>query len=134
LTLFANELRHSLSQASIRVYVREILSLANWISTDAVSRRNQWTLLASPEQVRHLVQEYLTVGARCKVSVRPGTTGLTVTYVERGSGTRVNVRTLLAALKRFYEVLIANRLYPHVNPLLREDSAVILESAGPIGK
>src|SRR5215469_5444602 len=128
LTLFASELRHSLSQASIRVYVREVLLLANWASTDAVSRRNQWTLLASPEQVRHLVGEYLTVGARCKVTVRPDTLALTVIYVERGSGTRVNVRTLLAGLKRFYEVLIANRLYPHPNPLLQEESAVILES------
>src|SRR5438067_275963 len=61
LTLFANELRHSLSQGSIRVYVREVLSLANWASTDALSRRNQWTLLASPERVRHLVREYLTI-------------------------------------------------------------------------
>jgi len=128
LTLFANELRHSLSQASIRVYVREVLSLANWASTDAVSRRNQWNLLASPEQVRHLVREYLSVGAHCKVTVRPDTLGLSVTYVERGSGARINVRTLLAALKRFYEVLIVNRLYGHANPLLREDSAIILES------
>ena len=127
-TLFANELRYSLSSASIRVYVREVLSLANWASTDPVSRRNQWTLLASPEQVRHLVREYLTMGAHCQVTVRPDTLGLAVTYVERGSGTRVNVRTLLAALKRLYEVLIAHRLYPHPNPLLQEESAVIQES------
>jgi integrase len=127
-TLFANELRHSISPASIRVYVREILSLANWASTDPVSRRNRWSLLVSPEHVRQLVQEYLTVGAHCKVTGRPDTLGLTVTYVERGSGTRVNVRTLLAALKRFYEVLIANHLYPHPNPLLQAESAAIQES------
>lgn len=57
LTLFANELRRSLSQASIRVYVREVLSLANWASTDAVSRRNQWTLL---DALRFLLHGSLT--------------------------------------------------------------------------
>jgi len=127
LSLFANELQHSLSQASIRVYVREVLDLANWASIDPVSLRNQWQLLAPPDQVRHLVCEYLTAGAHCKVTLRPDTAGLMVTYVERGTGTRVNVRTLLAALKWFYEVLIAHRLYPHRNPLVQEEAAVILE-------
>jgi integrase len=127
LSLFANELQHSLSPTSIPVYVREILVLANWASTDSVSLRNQWHLLAPPEQVRHLIREYLTAGADCKVSTRPDTAGLMITYVERGSGTRVNVRTLLAALKRFYEVLIARGLYLHQNPLVQEEAAAIQE-------
>ena len=127
LSLFANELQHSLSPASIRVYMREILVLANWASADSVSLRNQWHLLAPPVQVRHLVREYLTAGAHCKLTVRPDTAGLMVTYVERASGTRVNVRTLLAALKRLYEVLITHGVYPHSNPLVQEEAAAILE-------
>ena len=127
LSLFARELQHSLSPASIRVYVRELLVLANWASADPVSLRNQWHLLAPPEQLRHLIREYLTVGADCKVIVRPDTAGLMVTHIERGSGTRVNVRTLLAALKRFYEVLIEHSLYPHPNPLVQEEAAAIQE-------
>ena len=126
LTVFASELRHSLSQASIRVYVREVLALANWASTDSLSLQNRWSLLGSPEEVRHLVREYLTVGAHCKVTVRPDSLGLAVTYVERGRGTRINVRTLLAALKQFYEILIARHVYPHANPLLQEQAASIL--------
>ena len=49
LTVFASELRHSLSQVSIRVYVREVLALANWASTDSVSLGNRWSLLGSPD-------------------------------------------------------------------------------------
>ena len=77
--------------------------------------------------MRHLVREYLTEGARCKVTVRPDTAGLMVTYLERASGSRVNVRTLLAALKRLYEVLITHGVYPHSNPLVQEEAAAIQE-------
>jgi len=128
LSLFAKELQHSLSPACIRVYVREVLALANWASTDLVSLRSQWHLHAPPAQVRHLIREYLTLGADCKVIVRPDTAGLMITHVDRGSGTRVNVRTLLAALKRFYEVLIAHGLYRHPNPLVQEEAAAIQDS------
>jgi hypothetical protein len=39
------------------------------------------------------------------------------------SATRINIRVLLTALKRFYEQLILRHAYCHANPLIHESSA-----------
>ena len=36
LTLFAHDLEKSLSESSVPLYIREIISIANWASTDRV--------------------------------------------------------------------------------------------------
>ena len=122
LTRFANELPRSLSGESVRAYMREVVALANWALMDQVAIANEWTLHGPPASVRNLIREYLCVGARCKITIRPDTLGLTVAHVEKAGDTRVNVRTLLAALKRFYELLISQSLYPHQNPLIHQDA------------
>jgi site-specific recombinase XerD len=122
LTKFANELPRSLSGESVRAYLREVIALANWALMDQVALANQWTLHGPPASVRNLIREYLCVGARCKITLRPDVLGLTVAHVEKAGDTRVNVRTLLAALKRFYELLISQSLYAHHNPLIHQDA------------
>ena len=121
LTLFAEDLLKSLSPSSVPIYMREVVSVFNWAGTDKIVAQNQWSLFGSPVEVRNLVHEYLTVGAKCKLRRRPDRLGVKVTYVHPSQDTQINVRIFLAALRRFYEYLIAQRRYRHPNPLVHED-------------
>ena len=123
LTLFAHDQQMSLSESSVPMYLREIILLANWASGDQVALANGWTLFGSPQEVRALLREYLTVGSHCKVTVRADLCGLKVSYINATNGTRVNVRTLLSALKRLYDFLIVTRRYSFANPMIHEDAA-----------
>jgi hypothetical protein len=123
LTLFANEQLKSLSASSVPAYVREIVALLNWAREDQVVLRESWSLTGSPAVVRNLVREYLCVGAKCKVTTRPDTLGLKVTYVKQTDESRINVHILLTALKRFFDLLIEKRIYRFPNPLIHEDAA-----------
>jgi hypothetical protein len=71
LTLFAEDLLKSLSPSSVPIYMREVVSAFNWAVEDKVVVENQWSLFGSPVQVRNVVRQYLTVGARCKLRRRP---------------------------------------------------------------
>jgi hypothetical protein len=123
LTLFADHLQKSMSASSVPQYMRELLVFANWASADLVAAHHKWGLYGRAEEVRELVREYLTVEARCRLTVRPDLAGLRVTYVKATDGTKVNVRTLLAALKRLYDFLATNGRYLDRNPLLHEGAA-----------
>ena len=123
LTLFANEQLKSLSPSSVPFYVREILAFLNWARTDPVVNKEGWNLTGPPAAVRNLICEYLCVGTKCKVTTRPDTLGLKVTYVKQTDETRINVRILLAALRRLFEHLVAKGLYEFSNPLLHEEAA-----------
>ena len=69
----------------------------------------------------NITREYLTVAARCKLTYRADRTGVKVTYVRETQETRINVRILLAALRRFYDDLISPKIYPPPNPLLHAE-------------
>lgn len=125
LTLFANDLLLSLSESSVPIYMREILAMVNWMACDTIVTANGWRLLGSPSEVRSVIRHYLTVIAKCKVMSRPDTFGLKVTYVNQTSGTHIQVRILLAALKRFYDLLISAGEYAYANPLVHEDASRI---------
>lgn len=125
LTLFAHDLQKSLSASSVPLYMREIISIANWASTDRVALVHGWTIFGKPQEVRALVREYLTIGAHCKVTVRADLCGLKVSYINATNGTRVNVRTLLSALKRLYDFLIFTGRYSFPNPMVHEDAAKV---------
>ena len=125
LTLFAHDLKKSLSESSVPLYIREIISIVNWASTDRVASGRGWTIFGKPQDVRALVREYLTMGAHCKVTARADLCGLKVSYVNATNGTRVNVRTLLSALKRLYDFLIVTARYPFPNPMVHEDAAKV---------
>ena len=123
LTLFANEQLKSLSPSSVPLYVREILVLLNWARTDPVVSKEGWNLTGPPAGVRNLIREYLCVGAKCKLTTRPDTLGLKVTYVKQTDETRINVRILLAALRRLFDLLVAKDMYGFPNPLLHGEAA-----------
>jgi hypothetical protein len=91
--------------------MREIISIANWASTDRVGSAHGWAIFGKPQEVRALVREYLTIGAHCKVTVRADLCGLKVSYINATNGARVNVRTLLSGLKRLYDFLIVTGRY-----------------------
>lgn len=123
LTRFAVELLKSLSPSSVPIYMRELIACFDWAESDAIVLRNRWTLLGPPTEVRNVLREYLTVAAKCKLTSRPDRVGLKVTYVCQTSETGINIRILLAALRRLYDHLIAFEGYGHPNPLLQEDMA-----------
>ena len=125
LTLFANDLVKSLSESSVPIYIREILALATWALVDATVVKQGWHLFGPPQEVRNLLREYLTVATQCKLANRADLAGLKVTYVNGTTGTHINVRTLLSALKRLYEFLITSGLYPHRNPMIHEDAGKV---------
>jgi integrase len=126
LTIFANDLRRSLAPGSVRGYIRELLIFANWTLSDSVAALNRWRLYGEPREVRNLLREYLTVVGECRIAQRPDTLGLRVTYVNVTSQTGINVRLLLASLKKLYEILIDRGLYSFANPLIHEDAAQAL--------
>lgn len=126
LTLFADDQMKALSPSSVPVYLREILSFINWSACDPIVTGNRWSLFGSPDEVRNVIRQYLTVAARCKVVVRPDMAGLKATYVNETSGARINVRVFLTALKRFYDHLILRHAYCHANPLIHKSSAGML--------
>lgn len=105
LTVFANDRRRILSDSSVRGYVRETLAFVNWCASDPVTRARHWHWHAEPPQVRQAVRHYLTVAAECRITVRPDTLGLKVSYINATAGTRINVGLLLVALKKLYDVL-----------------------------
>src|SRR5207245_3861626 len=121
LTVFADEMLKSLSPASVPIYMREIISLFNWALTDTEVQRNHWQLSGPAVEVRNIVREYLTVAARCKLTSRADRLGLKAIYVSETDETRINIRILLAALRRFYDHLISSQSYAPPNPLLHED-------------
>src|SRR6516225_5942892 len=67
LTLFADSQMTALSPSSVPVYLREILSFINWSACDPIVRGNCWSLFGLPIEVRNVIRQYLTVGARCTV-------------------------------------------------------------------
>lgn len=121
LTLCASELLKSLSPSSVPIYMREVAACFDWAEGDAIILRNHWGLLGPPVEVRNVLREYLTVAAKCKLTSRPDRAGLKVTYVCQTSETSINIRILLAALRRFYDHLIGRGEYAHPNPMLQED-------------
>jgi integrase len=125
LTLFAQDQLRSLSESSIPIYFREILLFANWATIDRIAVTQRWNIFGSPHEVRALLREYLMVGAHCKVTVRADLCGLKASYVNATEGTRINVRTLLSALKRMYDFLIVTGRYPFPNPMLHDDIAKV---------
>src|SRR6516165_682392 len=120
LTLFANDLLKSLSPSSVPIYMREVLAAFDWAQSDAIVLRNRWSLNGDPAEVRNVLREYLTVAAKCKLTTRADRLGVKVTYVCQTSETGINIRILLAALRRLYDYLISNAGYGHANPLLQE--------------
>jgi site-specific recombinase XerD len=120
LTLFASDLLKSLSPSSVPIYMREVLAAFEWAQSDAIVLRNHWSLFGQPAEVRNVLREYLTVAAKCKLTTRADRLGVKVTYVCQTSETGINIRILLAALRRFYDYLISSEGYAHANPLLQE--------------
>lgn len=125
LTLFARDQEASLSSSSVPQYLREIISVANWASRDQIASAHGWTLFGSPQEVRALLREYLTKDAHCKVTIRADLCGLKVSYINATNGTRINVRTLLSALKRLYDFLIATGRYGFPNPMVHEGATKV---------
>ena len=120
LTLFASDLLKSLSPSSVPIYMREVLAAFEWAQSDEIVLRNHWSLFGPPAEVRNVLREYLTVAAKCKLTTRADRLGVKVTYVCQTSETGINIRILLAALRRFYDYLISSEGYVHANPLLQE--------------
>ena len=120
LTLFASDLLKSLSPSSVPIYMREVLAAFEWAQSDDIVLRNRWSLFGPPAEVRNVLREYLTVAAKCKLTTRADRLGVKVTYVCQTSETGINIRILLAALRRFYDYLISSEGYVHANPLLQE--------------
>jgi integrase len=117
LTSFIEEQRHCLAEGSVALYARELLAFFNWSQADPIVVRNGWRVLSSGMEVQQLIRQYLAVAASCKITVRPDQLGLKVAYVNETSGTQINTRMFLCALRRFYDFLIERSDYKEANPL-----------------
>ncbi len=122
LTMFGTEMLTMLSASSAYGYLREVVLFANWAGEDSVAAAHQWRVLGEPREVRNLVREYLTKVGECRIARRPDTLGVRVSYINATSGTRINVRLLLAALKQLYEILGDRGLYPFPHPLIHAEA------------
>lgn len=122
LTVYGNALLAMLSEGSVRAYLREVLVFANWACSDAVSGRHAWRLYGDPREVRNLIRAYLTVVGECRITQRPDTLGVRAAYVNVTNQTRINVRLLLAALKKLYEILEEKDFYRFANPPVHPDA------------
>jgi len=122
LTMFGTEMLTMLSSSSAYTYLRETVLFAKWAGEDGVATAHQWRVLGEPREVRNLVREYLTKVGQCRIARRSDTLGIRVSYINTTNGTRINVRLLLAALKRLYEILIDRGLYPFSHPLINGDA------------
>jgi hypothetical protein len=81
--------------------MREVLAAFDWARSDDIVLRNRWSILVPPAEVRNVLREYLIVAAKCKLTTRADRLGVKVTYVCQTSETGINIRILLAALRRF---------------------------------
>jgi hypothetical protein len=122
MTAFAGQLLTMLSPGSVRGYLREVLAFFNWSTADRIACVQHWRVFGEPGEVRNLLREYLTVVGQCKVMQRPDTLGLRVAYVTVTNDTRINVRLLLAALKKMYEILADCGQYLYPNPLVHAEA------------
>jgi site-specific recombinase XerD len=127
LSLFASDLMQSLSPASVPIYMRELIALFNWALSDTAVQRNNWSLFGATVAVRNLIREYLIRAAQCNLTYRDDRTGLKVSYVSVSDGTRINVRILLAALRRFYDYLIESKEYEAPNPMLVPEAGRVMQ-------
>lgn len=121
LTVFAKEASYRLSPKTVQTYLHALLPYFAWIDSDAwqVRAANKWD--ASPREVRHSVEDYLVQKLQCKVQPhRQGWKYVTIT-----AGTRSTLRGFLSALKLFYQIMIARRLYTCLNPLIEPISATV---------
>ena len=71
LALFAEELLKSLSSSFVPIYMREVVLAFNGVVEDKVVVENQWSPFVSPVEVRNVVRQCLTGGARCKLRRPP---------------------------------------------------------------
>jgi integrase len=122
LTVYGNALLTMLSEGSVRGYLREVIVFANWADGEAVLGRQAGRLYGDPREVRNLIREYLTVVGECRITQRPDTVGVRAAYVNVTNQTRINVRLLLAALKKLYEILGEKGFYSFANPLIHADA------------
>lgn len=121
LTVFAKEASYHLSPKTVQTYLYAVLPYFAWLDSDAwqVRAENRWD--APPRQIRQSVEDYLIQKLRCKV--QPHHQGWK--YVAITIGTRSTLRGFLSALKLFYQIMIARRLYSFLNPLIEPISATV---------
>ena len=117
LTLFACNAGKYLSEATAKSYTREIVHFASWIEADILCKRQGWTLLSSPEQVRVLIIHFLNSKVKCVVAIGRDRAGFDTRRIEPTWETSRPVAKLFAALRIFFEFLIERKLYAQQNPM-----------------
>ena len=117
LTLFACNAGKYLSETTAKSYTREIVHFASWIETDILCKRQGWTLLSSPEQIRALIIHFLNSKVKCVVAIGRDRAGFDTRRIEPTWETSRPVAKLFAALRIFFEFLIERKLYAQQNPM-----------------
>ncbi|HYU71203.1 MAG TPA: hypothetical protein VEL31_00865 [Ktedonobacteraceae bacterium] len=121
LTTFAKEACARVSLKTVQTYLYSLQPFFTWLDTDIWQRRAGHTWDASPQQVRHAIDDYLVSQLQCKVF--PNQQGWQ--YVAITVGTRSTLRIFLAALKMFYQIMRQQDRYLFPNPLVDSMSATI---------
>jgi hypothetical protein len=121
LTTFAKEACARVDLKTVQTYLYSLQPFFSWLDTDIWQKRANHTWDASPQQVRHAIDDYLISQLQCKVL--PNQQGWQ--YVAITAGTRSTLRIFLSALKLFYQIMRQQDRYQFPNPLVDSMNATI---------
>lgn len=127
MTLYACVSDRYLSPRSALAYTREIVKYANWMSENAIVRRQRWALVAPPDAVRSALSYFLTVEMKCVEILGKDPLGFETRKVIPTLNTARSLEMLLAALRSFYSVLIKNQHYSYANPFEGDEARELID-------
>ncbi|WP_455811093.1 hypothetical protein [Pseudomonas graminis] len=126
LTFYACRAENYHSAATVKVYLRHLLEFFSWAEQDEMVKRQHWDLLGNTVQVRAALEYFLTTRLHCILFFGRDLSGADIRKVQITWGKAYRINHLLAALRSFYQLLIAVQYYSHAHPLdLHETKHII---------
>lgn len=127
LTIYASKADRLHSSATAKTYTRRLIAFATWAAEDPVALRQGWSLSGHPDAVRSLISRFLSVELKCTVALSSDKLGFETRRVEcKWRGSKGDVTHLLAALRSYFELLIAEGLYVFSNPMVGTFSSELI--------
>ena len=117
LTIYACRAEKYLSPATAKAYIRCLMAFFCWAEQDEIVRRQEWDLLGNSAQVRATLEYFLTDQLNCTLFWGRDLSGTDIRKIQVTWGKSYRVTHLLAALRSFYQLLIAIKFYSPPHPL-----------------
>jgi site-specific recombinase XerD len=117
LTLYACRAGKYHSAITVKAYLRHLLAFFSWVEQDEVVKRQQWDLLGDSAQIRAALEYFLTTRLHCTLFFGRDLAGTDIRKIQVTWGKAYRINHLLAALRSFYQLLIAVQFYSYPHPL-----------------